>query len=527
MTSRRLAPLVPLVALALLPGRAAAQNPKAVVLPATGEGVDSVTLEIVTQTLADKLPGAGFDPVDAATVATAGAQKCADPDCALPADAIAVGKACGAERVLSTHLVKEGEEVVIRMFAFDVQAGTSEQAAAKTTPAGVLSRVVKLLAIVLPEVETAPEPEPLPAPEPPEPEPPAPEPPGPAPIPPGGEPETPPVPPGEEEAVEAEGGEEEPEEEQPEEEEPEKELDQSGRMELALSSAMFGMTLPLTLMLAAGVGQDRWYYYPPFMLLGGGVALATSLLITWKLKVTAGDAAMFDACLGWGLGNGALIPIAAGKLDPRSIMIGVIVGSSVGLVGGILAAALFDPSRGDAALVSTFASWGSLYAAGITWMVLPDDPNPWRPYMIATLVGMDVGLAAGILAAVFLEVSPKRLGWINLAGMLGGLLGATVGMPIVLSKKNPGDKEWRGYGAMVVSFATLGLVLGSVFTAKMDRKGKKKNKNKKVGFSRMPFLVAHDETGWGMGVPAIMPVPAPDGSAGVPGALLGVAGGVF
>lgn len=514
----RLALVFPLILLVLGPRTAGAEEPLAAVLPAVGDGVDSVTLSIVTSTLSDKVGTLGFAVVPGATVASAAAQKCATDGCTTPTDAIAVGKAVGADQVLSTHLAKDGEEVVIQMLAYDVAAGTNEQAAAKTAPSGVLSRVVKLLAIVLPETA-----EPV-APPPPEPQPEEPEPadvtpvmppgggepeedPGPAPIPPGG---------GEDE----EAGEEEPEEGEEEEEDAAPvEKDQSGRLELSISATMYAMMMTFTIMYAAEVKE--WYWYPPGLLLAGGTTLALSLLITWKLKVTSGDAAMFDACLGWGIVNGTLIPFAAGYIDFKPVLIGVAVGGGVGLVGGILVAALSDPSRGDAALMSTTANWGSMLGAGLAWLAMPDLPGKLEHWMIAALVGLDVGLAGGVVASFFLEVSPKRLGFINLAGYLGALVGATIGLPVVLVPKNVEDKHWKGYGAMVVSFSALGLVLGSIFTKKLDEKKVEK------GLSPLPFLLAHDASGWALGVPSLTPLPGPDGTGIVTGAQLGLVGGTF
>jgi hypothetical protein len=257
------------------------------------------------------------------------------------------------------------------------------------------------------------------------------------------------------------------------------------------------------------------------MLLAGGGALAASLLITWKLRVTKGDAAMFQSCLGWGTGNGTLIALAAGKLDARPILVGTIIGGGVGLAGGILAGALFDPSVGDAALVSASASWGSAYATMIAGMVMP---TKWEAYVIAALVGMDVALAAGIIASIFVEVEPRMVGIVSLAGTLGALVGATVGLPFVIKDNGPTDKDLRGYTGMIFGFTTLGLTLGILIPAAIAKK-KKRDSSK---MSSMPFLLAHDEKGWRPGMPGLMPVPQIEGVGNpIAGAQIGLAGGVF
>ena len=162
----------------------------------------------------------------------------------------------------------------------------------------------------------------------------------------------------------------------------------------------------------------------------------------------------------------------------------------------------------------------------ITWLVLPSSPEP---YLIAPLVGMDAGLVAGIVASVFVEVSPSRIGVITLAGTLGGLLGGAVGLPFLLKNKGIGESDLRGYGGMVLGFTSLGIVLGAVLSSKLDLKGrKKKSKGKtQVKSSALPYLLAHDEQGWAVGLPSLAPLAGPDGMPGANAFQIGLAGGEF
>jgi hypothetical protein len=302
--------------------------------------------------------------------------------------------------------------------------------------------------------------------------------------------------------------------------EPEPVLDQKGRIDVSISATMFAMLMTFTIMYAVDPTLE-WYWYPPAMLLGGGVALATSLLVTWKLEVTRGDAAMFDACLSWGTGNGTLFPLAMGRLDARPILVGTVIGGGVGLAGGILVTALSDPSRGDAALASAAASWASSYAVMIAGIA---QPTAFEPYIIAALVGMDVGLAGGLIASFFVEVDPRDVGIASLGGFLGSLLGASLGLPLLLEDGGPTTGDLRGYVGMILAFTTVGLTLGIVIPAVIE----KKKRSKETKTSTLPYLVAHEPGGWKLGVPGLMPVTGPPGTGRtVTGAQVGLLGGVF
>ncbi len=520
-----LAPLVILAIAWLAPSNANATGATAVLAPPHGDGLDTVTLEIIESTLLAKLEESGWTPVDPSKVRGQIDMTCGSAGCNESSQIVQIGQALGAQIVITVEIAKKDDEITVRVFSVMVDTGATEQAAASTTASGVLAKVVGLMKVVVPDPfsqPAGPEVQPLAppaAPEPslalpappsaptPEPAQPGPEPAGPAPIVPGAElPDALDQPTGESKDGEPN-----------EDDQPAAPRDQSGRVDIAISSTIYAMLMTFTIMYAVDEDID-WYWYPPAMLLSGGVALTASLLITWKLRVTSGDAAMFDACLGWGTGNGTLIPLAMGKLDARPILVGTVIGGGIGLAGGILAASLFDPTPGDAALASASASWGSAFAAMITGMV---QPTSFEPYIIASLVGMDVALAAGIVASIFVDVEPRTIGLATLGGTLGGLLGATVGLPFVIKDNGPSTNDLRGYVGMIFGFSALGLTLGIVIPAALDRK--KKNK-----MSSMPFLVAHDESGWGMGVPGLMLVPPVEGlGTTYPGAQIGLAGGVF
>jgi hypothetical protein len=326
-----------------------------------------------------------------------------------------------------------------------------------------------------------------------------------------GEKTTPAEPPGKEKEEKEEGKKEETKKGKP---------DQSGRVPVIVTSGLLAMALGAGILLAADV--DDWRIYLPVVLLGGAAGVVISLVSTMKFKVTKGDAAMFDAVIAWSLVNGLLIPGAAGSDEVSKFALGGTIGGAVGLAGAITIAALMDPYPGDALLLSIAGFWGAAYAEMITGLALPDDGNK---YFIAGLVGLDIGLLAGGLMSIWLDVSPLRSGVITGVGLAGAALGVLGGVAFV-AKDDPSDQDWRVFTGITLAGATLGLIAGVFVSSIVERKMEEKKKKKvEEGEAQalMPFLVYHDREGWGMGMPALTPL-VQGRSYGAHAALLG---GVF
>lgn len=114
-----------------------ASEPTITVVAATADGVSASTLEILDSTILEKVPALGYKPAGAS-----------------------------ADKILSTHLVRSGDEVIIHMFVHDTSTGKKLKNTAKTTSSGVLAQVVKLLKKSLPKPSPEPAPIAKPAPKP-------------------------------------------------------------------------------------------------------------------------------------------------------------------------------------------------------------------------------------------------------------------------------------------------------------------------------------------------------------------------
>ncbi|MBW2264397.1 MAG: hypothetical protein JRG91_20725 [Deltaproteobacteria bacterium] len=109
---------------------AGAADPGAAVVSATADGLNASMLEIVDSTIISKVESLGYETVQASSVSQA--------------------KAMGVDKIVTTHMVRSGDEVLVRLSVIDAKSGSVAKGSAKTTTSGVLAEIVKLLKKSLP-----------------------------------------------------------------------------------------------------------------------------------------------------------------------------------------------------------------------------------------------------------------------------------------------------------------------------------------------------------------------------------------
>ena len=516
-----------LVASIFLPGLLPAQagGGSVVLLPTFSENVDSMTLQILDSALDEEVGKLGYALVDRDSVAEKRPGLCVTTACNESDDFMALGKAMEADLVVNPTVKLLEGELTVYLAVYTMATGAVKATSGTTKASGLLIKVKSMMRDTLGEAGPPPA-QPQPAP--------------PVVAPSAGEPEkegagVAPLGVQEEEVDEGDilelgeaqeeeekgDGEEEGDEEKKEKEEKgkkKKKPDQKGRVPIVVSAALWAMLEGTGICLAAEV--DDWRVYLPVILLGGAAGAVVALGVTWKFKVTSGDAAMFDALIGWTMLNGLLIPAAAGHNAVDKISLGGSIGGAIGLAGGIALVALMDPYQGDAVFMSMVGMWAAAYGEMITGFIIPDNTNSW---FIAGLVSLDLGLIAGGLASGWVDISPTQSGVITLVGLGGAALGAIAGLAFV-AKSDPDEGDWKAFDGILLAGTTLGIIAG-VFVApiaekKMKEKKKKKGEKQKA---ELPFFVYHTEDGWGFGIPGITPLVQGNNM----GAYASILGGVF
>jgi len=222
----------------------------------------------------------------------------------------------------------------------------------------------------------------------------------------------------------------------------------TGRAVLALHTAAFGGYLGYSLQRASGSDDARLTY--PLAALGAGIGLGSAVIVADEWDINLARA--------WFLGGARIctqigISLATDRQGPDRHLLGV-----VGAVGGLTLAtaglALGDVDDGGAAFTHSGAVLG-LVLGGLGEMAVAGNAQakPTRGIGYGILAGVTV---AGALATQLRTPTPTELLTIDLSALLGGLGGAALGTPLLVSQDRSArrDRVW-------LSGVMLGTVVGA------------------------------------------------------------------
>lgn len=239
-----------------------------------------------------------------------------------------------------------------------------------------------------------------------------------------------------------------------------------GRAVLSLHAAALGGYLGYALQRGSGSDDARLTY--PLAALGAGVGLGSAVIVADEWDIDVARAWFLGAAISWPVAGTLLIK----RTDPRDPpgqrhLLGL-----MGAVGGLTLAtaglALGDVSEGGAALTHSGGALG-LLLGGLAEMTLEGDAE------ITPRKGMGFGALTGVAlagaVATQLEVpSSTDLLFVDLSALLGGLAGAALGTPVLVSQEaSPTrDRIWLS-GVMAGTLAGAGI--GFWVTTRSDPSG--------------------------------------------------------
>jgi len=226
-----------------------------------------------------------------------------------------------------------------------------------------------------------------------------------------------------------------------------------GRVVLALHAAALGGYLGYALQRASGSDDARLTY--PLAALGAAVGVGSALIVADEWDIDVARAWFLGAAIVWpGLGTLLLVDPDKGSPGRRPLL--GILGSVGGLTLATAGLVLGDVTEGGAALTHSGAVLG-LIMGGLTEMTIAGDAQltPKTGMGAGTLAGV---LVAGALATQFEGPSPTEVLAIDLSALLGGLTGAALGTPLLVSQDESAarDRIWLS-GIMLGTLAGAGV----------------------------------------------------------------------
>lgn len=230
-----------------------------------------------------------------------------------------------------------------------------------------------------------------------------------------------------------------------------------GRAVLALTSAAYGGFLGYALQRAGGGDDPRLLY--PLVALGTGVGLGASMIVADEWDVSTADASYAAAGTLWpSLGAFSLARgYAQGQADRYGY---ALAGGAVGLGLASLSLSRREITDGQATLAHSGAAYGTFLGGAIEFLARGDTSS--TPYR-----GLGYGALAGVVVAGAIAprvpISSGRVLTADLGAVLGGLVGAAAGSPLLLSEGKSSARE-RGWVALSMAGSVGGVGAALLFT---------------------------------------------------------------
>src|SRR5205823_3640809 len=142
---------------------------------------------------------------------------------------------------------------------------------------------------------------------------------------------------------------------------------------------------------------------------------------------TAGSGSLWGGVVG-GFFADVVMGANGGHATGPGILVGSSIGATVGLAGGAYFANKHELTRGDVALIDTFAGMGT--AGGLTIGMLMQPAQP-EAYALNAALGAVGGVIVGIVVAPQTNTTPRRM------MRVAGLAAAGGAVPLVILAAGP------------------------------------------------------------------------------------------
>jgi hypothetical protein len=245
-------------------------------------------------------------------------------------------------------------------------------------------------------------------------------------------------------------------------------LRSEGRVVLALHAAALGGYLGFSLQRASGSDDARLTY--PLSALGAAVGVGSAVIVADEWDIDVARAWFLGGSIVWpGIGTLLLVNGDGPDSPGRRHLLGIL-GSVGGLTLATAGLALGDVTEGGAALTHSGAALG-LLLGGLAEMTLKGDAEltPRRGLGIGALAGV---LVAGAVATRVPGPSSTDVLAVDLSALLGGLTGAALGTPVLVSQdeSRTRDRIWlSGIMAGTIAGAALSYWITQSDAAEAER----------------------------------------------------------
>jgi hypothetical protein len=226
---------------------------------------------------------------------------------------------------------------------------------------------------------------------------------------------------------------------------------------------------------------------------------------TRRLRVSEGMAEAYSTGIWVGLANGLLLgPKLGFDIDPdegsgdgeiaQSWLTFGLVTMALGGAGGAWLGHQYDVTPGQARIAGTLGFNGAA-TVGLGLAIFQPEFDDEDTYAVIIAGGLDLGLAAGIVAAPKIDWSKSRVTYVTLAEFLGALGGFATSALLIGS--DPSEQEGKITATAVLGGMWGGFALGAYLTRDMEPDPQFGNKKKKAGAGGVSWQLAPVRLGRG------------------------------
>lgn len=276
-----------------------------------------------------------------------------------------------------------------------------------------------------------------------------------------------------------------------------------GRAEFIVTSTLAGFYSSFVLLDVAGVDDFRTGTL--LVTAVTGAAFAGSLLGTRNRNITGGMAMSYSGGLVIGLANGLLLAPALGisvdavdgdgdgEVNQNYLLFGLGTMAVGGGLGGYFGHKL-NPTRAQAGVIN-LAGMAGLSSTGLMLIAVDADIDI-EPALAVMALGLDAGVAAGILVSPKIDWSVSRYRLVALSQFLGMLGGVAVAAIAVGEPDTTGDGQMFAVSTLVGMWTGIGL--GTYFTRNMLPDARFVTDDKKVSWQLTPLVLPNNGRGLGV-----------------------------
>jgi len=233
------------------------------------------------------------------------------------------------------------------------------------------------------------------------------------------------------------------------------------RAELVVAQTLHGIGLGAEVCIVAGCDDAR--AIGATVVVGGGLGLGLSLLLTSESGITPGHTAALNTGTLWGAATGFMI---SGLINPVSddaeLIPGLMIGGQLlGLGVGELSWRLTHASSGDISLAGSTGFWSGFLATMVTLGAFNGDPDEPEPVFGIILASSLTGLVAGGFLADRFPINRGHALVIDGGGVIGALTGLGAALIVRAEDSAP-------YFILTGIGAASGLVLTTFLTRDWD-----------------------------------------------------------